>query len=236
MNSAAGVNANSRPRDQYCASSRVETRQLKPAMGSDQKKRFSPRPESVINRGRVSDIAARRPDEAFSIAQTIPDGWYRCQAITTIATAAPSHADKAFKAARAAAASGDDAYQRTAVLCGTLYAALKAERPALAGAILDDILTQIPGVAPLASRAFALAWLWAVADAAGDAAMRQQIVAAALAHCHPDRSWRAARLYRDMAEALARRDPRLAKTLLKSMPAGKARARIERRLAPGAER
>jgi hypothetical protein len=196
-------------------------------MCKDQKRRFSPRPESVVNRGRVSEMAASRPDEAFALAQTIPDGWYRCQAMTTIATAAPPLASKAFKAARVAAASGDDAYQRTAVLCGTLCAALESGRPALAGAILKDILAQISGVAPLASRAFALAWLWAVADSAGDAAMRQQTLAAAQAYCHPDRSWRAARLYRDMADGLARRDPKLAKKA-SEVDAGRQGARKDR--------
>jgi hypothetical protein len=199
-------------------------------MPSDQKKRFSPRPESVVNRGRVFDIAASRPDEAFALALTIPDGWYRCQALTTIATAAPALADKAFRAARAAAASGDDAYQRTAVLCGTLHAALQGRHSALADAILDDILTQIPEVTPLASRAHALAWLWAVAEAAGDDAMRRRIVAAAMAYCSPDRSWRAGRLYLDLAEGLARRDSKLFAELLNAMPAGKAREKIERRL------
>ncbi|MBM3529088.1 MAG: hypothetical protein FJX62_13445 [Alphaproteobacteria bacterium] len=185
-----------------------------------------------MNRGRVHDIARSRPDDAFSLARTIPDGWYRCQAMTAIAEAAPDGlADKAFKAAREAAAAGEDAYQQTAVLAVTLHAAIKRGRGKLVRDILGDILARTPSVEPMASRAAALGWLWAVVKSAGTAEMRKTVLAAVQAHCHPDRSWRAARLYREMAEDLARTDPTFATLFVRAMPEGKARANLLRRLA-----
>jgi hypothetical protein len=49
------------------------------------------------------------------------------------------------------------------------------------------------------------------------------------AHVHPDRSWRARRLYREIADWLAEHDPRKAMALVGAMPQGKARACLERR-------
>lgn len=199
-----------------------------------QQKIFHPQQESVVNRGMACSLAATQPERAFMIAATIPDGWYRCQAMTAIGrNSSGPLADKAFAAARTAAAAGDDTYQRAAVLCGTLHAALDCKRAELAKVIFQDILRLIPMVEPMASRAFALSWLWRVACVAGDARMRQTLLEAVVAHCHPDRSWRAARLYRELAAGLAWYRPDLAEALIRTMPPGKARAFLERRRAAG---
>lgn len=49
------------------------------------------------------------------------------------------------------------------------------------------------------------------------------------ASVHPDRSWRARRLYRDITDWLAARDPRKAAAIIAAMPQGKVRAYLERR-------
>src|SRR5262245_48988440 len=105
------------------------------------KKRFSPQHASVVNRGQACALAQSQPQRAFDIALTIPDGWYRCQAMAEIARHAPDAlSDKAFRQARAAAMAGDDAYQRAAVLAFAITAALGRGRNDLASAMLRNAL------------------------------------------------------------------------------------------------
>jgi hypothetical protein len=199
-----------------------------------EKKLFRPRRESMVNRGVACSLAPTQPERAFAVAETIPDGWYRCQAMTAIACAAPDPlSEKAFAAARAAAAAGEDAYQQTAVLAGTLYWAIERHRPALAAAIFHDILKLVPRIEPMGSRAAALGWLWNTVHKVGTPDMRQTVIDATVAHCHPDRSWRAVRLYRQIVANLAWDRPDAADRLISAMPHGKARARITRRRAEG---
>lgn len=185
--------------------------------------------ESIFGRQQVETLVKRQPERAFDCAREIPDGWYRCQAMTTIAAEGPDALrDIAFKHARAAAATGQDTYQRAAVLIGTLRAAIARERPDLAGSILGDILKLIPTIEPAASRAFALYCLWRTTMAFGNSPMQQSVLGAVFAHCHPDRSWRAARLYRDIVSTLALSDRSRAEQVIEAMPEGKARAKIIR--------
>jgi hypothetical protein len=94
-------------------------------MYRERQQRCSPKRESVVNRGAAIRLAAGRPQRAFEIARTIADGWYRCQAMSEIGrVAADPLSELAFKEARAAAAAGDDDYQRAAVLAFTITAAL----------------------------------------------------------------------------------------------------------------
>jgi hypothetical protein len=195
---------------------------------------YQPRAESVVGRGQASRLAASQPQRAFDLATTIPDGWYRAQAMATIAEVSPGPlSEKAFRAARAAAAAGDDAYQRAAVLAFVIVAATKRNRIELAKTMLDDALALIPSVEPMASRAYALDGLWRAASTVGDRAMRDAVLAAVTAHVHPDRSWRARRLYQDIAANLAWDRPDLADAFVHAMPEGKARAYVARRRAEG---
>jgi hypothetical protein len=47
--------------------------------------------------------------------------------------------------------------------------------------------------------------------------------------CNPDHHWRAARLYRHIAEVREARHPGAAAEVIAAMPSGKARAALERR-------
>jgi hypothetical protein len=195
--------------------------------------RFSPQRASVVNRGQACALAQSEPQRAFDLALTIPDGWYRCQAMAEIALHAPDPlSEKAFRHARTAAAASHDSYQRSAVLAFAIAAALGRGRKDLASAMLRNALTLAPAVEPMASRAHALNLLWRTATHHGDGNMRAAVIAAVEAHVHPDRSWRARRLYRDITDELARADPRKAAAVVTAMPPGKARAYLERRLAP----
>jgi hypothetical protein len=188
---------------------------------------------SVVNRGQACALAKSQPQRAFDLACTIPDGWYRCQAMADIGLHAPAAlSDKAFRYARAAAAAGYDNYQRAAVLAFAITAALGRRRKDLADAMLADALALVPSVEPMASRANALNLLWSTIARNGDSKMRERVLAAVQAHVLADRSWRARRLYRDIVDELAAHDPRKADAVILAMPQGKARAYLERRRAP----
>ena len=193
-------------------------------------KRFSPQRDSVINRGQACALAQSEPQRAFDLALTIPDGWYRCQAMAEIALRALDVlSEKAFRYARTAAAASHDSYQRAAVLAFAITAAQIRGRKDLASAMLRNALGLAPAIAPMASRAYALNLLWSTVTQHGDSHMRAAVIAAAQAHVHPDRSWRARRLYRDITDELARGDPRKAHAIIAAMPEGKARAYLTRR-------
>jgi hypothetical protein len=194
-------------------------------------RRFHPEPQSVVNRGRACELAKGEPQRAFDIASTIPDGWYRCQAMAEIAEHAPEPlAAKAFAQARAAAAAGADDYQRAHVLAFAMIAALRRGRRDLANDMLADALAIAPSVEPMASRAYAMEGLWRVCRSLGDWTMQHAVLASVQALVHPDRSWRARQLYREIADDLAAHDPRRARAFVAAMPEGKARSHVERRL------
>ena len=192
---------------------------------------------SVVNRGQACALAKSQPQRAYDLALTIPDGWYRCQALAHIAEHAPEPlSGKALRQARTAAAESHDSFQRSGVLAYAITAALGRSRKDLAAAMLEDALAIIPAVEPMASRAHALHLLWSTLAHNGDAKMRAAVVAALQAHVNPDRSWRARRLYRDVTDWLAARDPRKADAIIAAMPDGKARAYLARRRAPDSPR
>jgi hypothetical protein len=141
--------------------------------------------------------------------------------------AADPLSDLAFREARAAAAAGDDDYQQAAVLAFAITAALGRGRVALAQDMLADALALIPSVAPVASRAYALHLLWS-ACFTGGVNFREPIWQAIVAHLHPDRSWRAARLYREIGRMLHEATGSVGRArVIAAMPDGKARRKIE---------
>jgi len=191
---------------------------------------FVPDGKSVVNRGQASRLAPTQPQRAFDLAQAIPDGWYRCQAMAHVGRHAPEPlSEKAFKAARAAAADSFDTYQHAGVLAFAITAALDRGRRDLAVAMLEDALALAPLVEPIASRAAALDLLWSTVAHNGDATMREAVIAVVQADVHPDRSWRARRLYRYITDWLAAREPREAAAIIAALPEGKVRAYLERR-------
>lgn len=194
------------------------------------KRRFTPQHASVIKRGQVHEIVQRDPAAAYAYALTIPDGWYRCQALAIVARQAPDElSEEAFGQARRAAAQSFDNYQRAGVLAFAITAALGRGRSVLAEDMLADAFGIVPSIEPMASRAYALNLLWSTIAYHGDGRLRALVIEQVQAQVDPDRSWRARRLYRDIADWLAERDPRKAKAHVATMPKGKARAYLERR-------
>jgi hypothetical protein len=184
----------------------------------------------VAGRMRAGQLAASDPTRALVIARAIPDSWYRCQALTSIALAAPEkYVAQAFRQARVAAAEAPDAFQQAALLSYPIEAALVRQLRPLAGEILHEALGRVPLIEPADSRAFALELIWSKTVTAG-AAFRQAIIDCALADCDPNRGWRAERLFRSVIESLS--DPEAA-ALLAALQPGRPRDRLARRYARG---
>ncbi len=184
---------------------------------------------SVHGRAEVGRIAPTDPARALVLAHTIPDAWYRAQALSCIAEhARESSVGGIAGQAIAAAYDCSDAYNTVAVMSWPLRAAWSRGRQAYARAELDRVLRLAPEVEPLASRIFALNCLWSGCDAA-DEAFAEPIWQTILRLCNPDHHWRAARLYRHIADAREQRQAGSAASVIAAMPAGKAKAALARR-------
>ena len=184
---------------------------------------------SVHGRAEVGRIAPADPAKALALAHAIPDAWYRAQALSCVAQhARESSVGSIVGEAIAAAYDCSDAYNTVAVMAWPLRAAWSRGRQAYARTELDRVLRLAPEVEPRASRIFALHCLWSGCDAA-DEAFAEPIWQTILALCNPDHHWRAARLYRHIAEAREQRQAGSAASVIEAMPEGKARTALARR-------
>ena len=93
---------------------------------------------------------------------------------------------------------------------------------------LKKCLERASEIEPRASQAYALEILWQACFAEQQAGHANAVWRRILELCHPDRSWRAARLYLHIAEIQHERN-RNAAAVIRAMPPGKARSWLERR-------
>ena len=78
---------------------------------------------SAYGRNTVVATAREFPEQAYGIAEQIPEALFRAQSFAWVARDAPGDlALRAFESARRAAASGKDAYQRSAPLAWPIRA------------------------------------------------------------------------------------------------------------------
>ena len=190
----------------------------------------SPATASVIGRSRASQVARHDPTEARGIARKIPDAWYRVQALAYVAEAAPDNRMllSVLEEAARDSARCHDAYGRVAVMAWPIAVALRRTARAFAERERTNCLDLAPSVEPYNSRAYALETLWTACHTA-DPAFARPIFDRIRALCHPDRCWRAARLWRHIAEALEEQHPGAGGSIIRMMPEGKARRRLEGR-------
>jgi hypothetical protein len=184
---------------------------------------------SVRGRGDAQDLAPADWSKALEIARKIPDGWYRAQALAAVAAHAPEPwvldiLEEAVKAANTC----HDEYGMVAVLSWPLQVAFQRGRIVFAERERDRAIALAPRIEPLTSRAFALQSLWGGCYIGGPQ-YAAPVWRAILRLCPPDRSWRAARLYRHIAQVLNSRDPGAAIKVIRAMPEGKARTRLAQR-------
>jgi hypothetical protein len=177
----------------------------------------------------AGQLAPTDTGKALQAARACPDAWYRVQALASVA----EHAERSLllsileEAAREAQ-SCPDAYGTVAVMAWPLRVALRQGQFNFAGRELKKCLALASRVEPRASQAYALEILWSACFAA-DPGHAEPVWNRILELCHPDHSWRAARLYLHIAEIQNKRDPGGAAAVIRAMPLGKARNWLERR-------
>jgi hypothetical protein len=185
---------------------------------------------SVYGRAAVSRLAPIDPARALAQAHAIPDAWYRAQALSCVAAHARESSVRKIVGEAVAAAydCADDPYRTVAVMSWPLEAAYRRGHHDYARGELEKVLELAPKVEPRASRAFALQLLWGGCYAA-DEAFAEPVWQTILRLCNPDHHWRAARLFRHIAEVRQARHPGAAAAVIAAMPIGKARAALARR-------
>jgi hypothetical protein len=185
---------------------------------------------SVHGRGEAQDLAPTDWSRARDGARKIPDGWYRAQALARVAEHAPeAHVLDILNEAVKAADACHDEYGMVAVRSWPLKVAFQRGRITFAERERTLAIALAPQIQPLASRAFALQYLWGGCYIA-DPQYAEPVWQAILGLCPPDRSWRAAALYRHVAQVLNSRHPGSAIKVIRAMPEGKARTKLARRL------
>jgi hypothetical protein len=213
-----------------------------PAAPCDQHRvtRFHRNPDpawsSVSGRSETGELAPRNWAKALDRARAIPDGWYRAQSLATVAEHAPEERvlDILNEAVKAADACHDE-YGMVAVRSWPLQVAFKRGRISFAERERERAIELAASVQPLASRAYAMQCLWGGCYAA-DPRHAKPVWEAIRSLCHPDRSWRAARLYRHIADIRAYYENKgAAHTVILAMPEGKARAKLARRFGLAAD-
>lgn len=191
----------------------------------------TPSRASLVGRQRAGQLAPTDTGKALQAARACPDAWYRVQALASVAEhAEPGPALSILEEAAREAPSCHDAYGTVAVMAWPLGVAFRQRQLGFAGRELKKCLALASRVEPRASQAYALEILWSACFAA-DPAHAEPVWNRILELCHPDRSWRAARLYLHIAEVRNERDQGGAAAVIRAMPAGKARSWLERRFA-----
>ncbi|MBC7579634.1 MAG: hypothetical protein H7312_20085 [Tardiphaga sp.] len=190
----------------------------------------SPARASLTGRQRAAQLAALDTAQALAAARGCPDAWYRVQALASVAVhaAAPEALAILDEAARESR-SCPDVYGTVAVMAWPIAVALRLGCFPFADRELARVLALAPSVEPAASRAFALQTLWSGCFAAAPR-HAGPVWATIQACCPPDRHWRAARLYRHVAERSEAHQSGAAARVLRAMPEGPARRKLARRL------
>ena len=189
----------------------------------------SPSRASPIGRHRAGQLAATDTGQALQAARSCPDAWYRVQALASVADhAEPRLVPPILDEAAREAQSCHDAYGRVAVMAWPLAVAYRRGHAGLAERELKRCLVLAADVEPLASRAYALELIWTRCFAI-EPHLAIPVWRRILELCHPDHSWRAARLYLHIAQAQNQRNRGAAAAVIRAMTPGKARSRLERR-------
>ena len=189
----------------------------------------TPSRASLTGRHLAGQLAPTDTGKALQAARGCPDAWYRVQALASVA----EHADQRLvpsileEAAREAQ-SCHDTYGTVAVMAWPLGVAFRQGQLNFAGRELKKCLTLASRVEAPASQAYALEILWTACFAAGPG-HAEPVWNRILELCHPDHSWRAARLYLHIAEIRNARAPGDAARVIRAMRPGKTRSWLERR-------
>jgi hypothetical protein len=176
---------------------------------------------------RAGQLAPTDTGKALEAARACPDAWYRVQALASVAEHARLPLPILEEAAREARTC-HDAYGTVAVMSWPLGVAFRQGHFNFAARELENCLALASRIEPRASQAYALEILWTACFAV-DPSHAKPVWNRILELCHPDHSWRAARLYLHVAEVRNSRNPGAAAAVVRAMAPGKARSWLERR-------
>lgn len=189
----------------------------------------TPSQASLIGRQRAEQLAPNDTARALQAAHTCPDAWYRVQALASVAEYADqSAALSILEEAAREAQSCHDPYAAVAVMAWPIGVAFRQGKIAFAGRELKKCLERASEIEPRASQAYALEILWQACFVEQQLGHANAVWRRILELCHPDRSWRAARLYLHIAEIQHERNHNAA-AVVRAMPPGKTRSWLERR-------
>lgn len=183
-------------------------------------------------RNAAAKLAKTDSQRALQEARTIPDPWFRAQALAHVARYCDDNptavADEAANAARACA----DAYQQCAVRAWEIAALAERSEDKAASARLESILSKVREVTPASSRSEALLLLLhAAARISPDAAhtVSEMIVRVANVDSH----WRCRRAVVDAIGMLSRLNSESARSLSQSVSDAKLRSKCDNVIAAG---
>jgi hypothetical protein len=182
-----------------------------------------------MGRQRAGQLAPTDTGNALQAARGCPDAWYRVQALASVAEHASQHLVLSIleEAVRGATAC-HDVYGTVAVMSWPLRVAFERGQPGFAARELKKCLAQASLIEPPASQAYALEMLWTACFAV-DPTHAGPVWNRILELCHPDRNWRAARLYLHVAELQNSQNPGAVAAVIRAMAPGKTRRWLERR-------
>ncbi|MEC7231683.1 MAG: hypothetical protein VXW31_01960 [Planctomycetota bacterium] len=181
-------------------------------------------------RDRVSRLAPQDPGGALALARSIPDPWFRSQALAQVVRFVAEHrVSRIAREALAAGAGCGDAYERCAIAAWTVKALVERGHTRAAETALQNALHAAASVDQAGARAEALGHL---ARAAGDLGpLWVEKAAHALVELGAeDGHWRVQRAIVRCAVLLASKDDEAARRVLSRVSSDSTRRSIRERL------
>jgi len=184
-------------------------------------------------RAKATKLAPSDFLKALQAARQVSKPWYRCQALAAVARFAPESdiiriADEAVDAARL----GRDVYQRVAATAWPIRALAERNKIPQAQRLMAQSLDEARYDLHPVSRMAALVLLWQAAWPL-PGGIKQQALTALLVTCRVADSWKAGRIMRDVALAVAFEDKKQAQEIINTMRESVYKRQAQRRFETG---
>jgi hypothetical protein len=181
----------------------------------------------------ATQLAPSDPERAAELARTIDSPWDRCQALAWAARFAPEErvevlAEEALYAGYMA----QDRFQTVGASAWPLRALIERGRTAAAMRALADVLSLASEIELASSRAEALFLVWQAIFPLG-VESRDKVLDHLLTICPPGNSWRAGRVFQEVAWMLAADDRATAQRVIAALPEGRWKRQAKRRVEAG---
>lgn len=174
-------------------------------------------------------VAKTDSKKALSMARSISEPWFGCQALAGVARSAPDEfVQRIAEEAISAALTATDSYKRVAATAWPLHALIERNQLQQAIRSLPPLLALSAHIENPVSRTDALFLLWqAFFPIQGHIALLDVLVESCVGH------WKADYILRQVALILASEDTARARALVAGMPPGKYKRQAQKRLDQG---